>query len=200
MSGYWQRLDAGDKATLEEKVNALYNVLNNVSREMSIGRVPRNRAELQKNIEDSEARVTIPLSIAFVKMAESGDIDEITASEHADMFLPWSENNTYNTGDLRTYTSESKSVDGETIIELKLYKCLQAHTSQASWTPDISTSLWKECVYSENGVPVWSQPISTVDAYMLNDEVINPDDHLVWVSDYNNNVWKPGEFGWHLKE
>ena len=89
MSNYYPRIDWEDEATLEEKVKATYNILNNNSREMFIGRVPQNKEELQKEIVSSEARVTTPLSIAFVKMVEKGEIDEVTASENAGLFLEW---------------------------------------------------------------------------------------------------------------
>ncbi|MFR8334436.1 MAG: carbohydrate-binding protein [Oscillospiraceae bacterium] len=62
--------------------------------------------------------------IVFTTMAEAGNIDDVTAAEHADLFSPWAYPVNYTAGQIRRYT------DG------KLYKCLQAHTSQADWTPD----------------------------------------------------------------
>ena len=60
--------------------------------------------------------------IVFTTMAEAGNIDDVTAAEHADLFSPWAYPVNYTAGQIRRYT------DG------KLYKCLQAHTSQADWT------------------------------------------------------------------
>lgn len=199
---YYQKLEWEDKTSLNEKMKAVYNVLDFVSREMSIGRVPDNKIELENNLNSTEKRLSTPLSIAFVKMVEKGEIDEITASEHSEMFLEWHEKITYNIGDFRTY-STIKEVDiGEEEplkqINTKLYRCLQSHTSQADWTPDVSPALWKEVGIAENGIPEWSQPISSGDAYMLNDEVMYNGN--IWVSDYDNNVWEPGVFGWHIKE
>ena len=51
-----------------------------------------------------------------------GSIDEVTAGEHAEVFAPWAADVAYTAGQLRQHQS-------------KLYKCLQAHTSQADWTP-----------------------------------------------------------------
>lgn len=68
-------------------------------------------------------------AIAFVTLAENGSIDEITASEHAELFSPWEEGIDYTAGALRQY-------------EGVLYKCVQDHTSQADWTPDVAVSLW----------------------------------------------------------
>ena len=187
MYDYWQRLDSGDKATLEEKVNAIYNVLNNISREMSIGKVPRNKEELERNIKESEARVTAPMSVAFVKMVEKGEIDEITASENANLFIAWDEDSSYNINDLRQYENE-------------LYKCIQSHQAQPDWNPAITPSLWKKLGINENGIMEWSQPISSSDAYMTGDEVMYNDVHYRSIID--NNVWSPEAYpqGWEVVE
>lgn len=185
MSNYYPRIDWEDEATLEQKVKATYNILNNTSREMFVGRVPQGKEELKKEIVSAEKRVTSPLSIAFVKMVEKGEIDEVTASEHADLFIEWNIGVTYRTGTLLQFNG-------------LLYQVLQDHTSQEDWTPDVTPALYKVLGISESGIPYWSQPISSADTYMLNDETYHND--LVWVSDYDNNVWEPGVFGWHIKE
>ena len=43
---------------------------------------------------------------------------------------------------------------------------------------------------------VWAS--DSIWLYMLNDEVMH--NGCIWVSDYDNNVWEPGIFGWHIKE
>lgn len=194
--GYYPILNYDDYGTIEEKLQALYNTHNWLTREMSVGRVPENKKELQNNIDLSN----IPLSIAFVTLAEKGEIDEVTASENLKMFLSWGENVTYNAGDLRTYSIEQENEEGITIGDLKLYKCLQAHTSQADWAPDVSPALWKVCGISENGIPEWSQPISTSDAYMTGDEVMYNGVHYRSIID--NNVWSPADYpqGWEVVE
>ena len=68
-------------------------------------------------------------SIAFVTLAESGSIDDVTATEHTDMFAAWTSNVAYPVGAIRRY-------DGQ------MYRCVQAHTSQDDWTPDAAASLW----------------------------------------------------------
>lgn len=195
---YFHELKWEEKTSIKTKILAIYNVLNFISKEVSIGRVPQNKTELKNNIKQAKEDLNLPLSIAFVKMAEKGEIDEVTASENINIFLPWNEKSSYNVGDLRTYTSESENEEGEKIEDTRLYKCLQAHTSQADWTPDVSVSLWKACGINENGIPYWSQPISSADAYMLNNEVMH--NEKIWVSDYDYNVWEPGVYGWHVKE
>lgn len=78
-----------------------------------------------------------------------------------------------------------------------LYKCVQAHTSQTDWTPDITPALWT--IVSLEDWPEWRQPTGAQDAYMTGDKVSHNDKH--WVSDVDNNVWEPGGVGtellWH---
>ena len=185
MNNYYPRIDWEDEATLEQKVKATYNILNETSREMYVGCVPQNKEELKQDIVTSEKRVTTPLSITFVKMVEKGEIDEITASENANLFIAWDEHSTYNVNDLRQYNG-------------KLYKCLQAHIGQAGWTPDVTASLWKELGINENGIAEWSQPISSADAYNTGDEVMFNGVHYRSLID--NNVWSPEAYpqGWEV--
>ena len=78
----------------------------------------------------------------------------------------------------------------------KLYKCVQAHTSQADWTPDATPALWTE-VAKPGEIPVWRQPTGAQDAYMTGYRVHYPDaDGPVYVSTVDNNVWEPGVYGW----
>ena len=75
-----------------------------------------------------------------------------------------------------------------------LYKCLQAHTAQADWTPDAAPSLWaKALIPDPDVIQEWEQPDST-NAYKKGDKVTY--DGSVWVSDVDNNVWQPGVYGW----
>lgn len=85
--------------------------------------------------------------------------------------------------------------------ENKVYKCLQAHTSQADWTPDVAASLWAN-VAPPDVIPVWVQPDST-NPYMQGDKVHYPDaDGPVYESLIDNNVYSPADYpaGWQLVE
>ena len=75
-----------------------------------------------------------------------------------------------------------------------LYKCLTAHTSQETWTPDVSYSLWVRVDDPSIEWPEWIQPVGSVDAYPMNAKVSHNDQH--WVSIVDNNVWEPGVYGW----
>lgn len=76
-----------------------------------------------------------------------------------------------------------------------LYRVLQAHTSQDNWTPDVAVSLYaRVLIPDENVISAWIQPDST-NPYMIGDKVSH--NGKTWISDYDNNVWEPGVFGWH---
>lgn len=63
------------------------------------------------------------------------------------------------------------------------------------WTPDVAVSLYaRVLIPDENVVSAWIQPDST-NPYMIRDKVSH--NGKTWVSDYDNNVWEPGVFGWH---
>lgn len=98
------------------------------------------------------------------------------------LYPKWSGNSVaYATGDRLQY-------DGA------LYKCLQAHTSQDGWTPTAAPSLWaKVLIPDPETIPEWVQPDST-NPYMAGDKVTH--NGKTWVSDIDNNVWSPGEYGW----
>ena len=75
-----------------------------------------------------------------------------------------------------------------------LYKVLQAHTSQETWKPDASPSLFAKVLIPDyNAIPAWEQPDST-NAYMKGDQVTHYG--KTWESDIDNNVWAPGVYGW----
>ena len=75
-----------------------------------------------------------------------------------------------------------------------LYKCLQGHTSQDDWTPDIAVSLWVRVDNPMEEWPEWIQPVGAQDAYSQNAKVSHNDKH--WISNVDNNVWEPGVYGW----
>lgn len=124
----------------------------------------RTAETYRKRIE--EAAVSLP------------DADAMTAPE---MFPRWQTGTAYNTGDRVCYTDI-------------LYKCVQGHTSQNDWTPDITPALW--AVVSVEEWPEWRQPTGAQDAYKTGDKVSHNNQH--WISTADNNVWEPGVYGWDL--
>lgn len=74
-----------------------------------------------------------------------------------------------------------------------LYKVLQDHTAQETWTPDVTPSLYAKVLIPDSDIPAWEQPDST-NTYAKGDKVTH--NGKTWVSDVDNNSWEPGVFGW----
>ena len=107
------------------------------------------------------------------------NLDDETALEVTDLFLPWQSDKAYALGDRVQYS------------EL-LYKCVQAHTSQSDWTPDATPALWVRVSVEE--WPEWVQPSGAHDAYNTGDKVSHNEKH--WISTADSNIWEPGVYGW----
>ena len=80
-----------------------------------------------------------------------------------------------------------------------LYKVLQPHTSQETWTPDVASSVYAKVLIDPTGetIPEWEQPDST-NAYMTGDKVRFED--VVYESTVDNNIWSPTAYpaGWKI--
>ena len=83
------------------------------------------------------------------------------------------------------------TVDERIRYNSTLYRCVQAHTSQADWTPDATPALWT--VVSLDEWPEWVQPTGAQDAYAKGDKVSHNGKH--WISEVDANVWEPGIYG-----
>ena len=80
----------------------------------------------------------------------------------------------------------------------KLYRCEQAHASQADWTPPDTPALWTE-VAKPGEIPVWKQPTGAQDAYRIGDKVHYPTKaDPVYVSTMDYNTYAPDVYGWEL--
>lgn len=106
-----------------------------------------------------------------LQMFASSLTDE-QAMEVACVYDHWKVGKSYTVGEFITY--------GENAVgDPQLYKVVQAHTSQADWTPDKTASLFTPIGLDENGYPVWSQPTGSHDAYNKGDIV-----------DYNGTLYQ----------
>lgn len=124
-------------------------------------------------------------SIVFVSMAEGGQLDDVTAVENADQFSPWAYPVAYAVGNIRRYGDD-------------LFRCVQAHTSQADWTPPAVPALWTKIGDPAEEWPEWSQPVGAHDAYQAGAKVSHNGKH--WTSTADGNVWEPGVYGWEEAE
>ena len=87
----------------------------------------------------------------------------------------------------------SYTVGQRVLYNSVLYKVLQAHTSQADWTPVNAPSLFaRVLIVDENVIPEWVQPDST-NPYMKGNRVTH--NGITYESLIDNNVWEPGVIG-----
>lgn len=85
------------------------------------------------------------------------------------------------------------AVDDRIYYNDKLYRVVQAHTTQNGWEPDKVPALFTE-IAKPGEIPEWKQPTGAQDAYMAGDKVRH--NGAVWISAVDNNVWEPGVYGW----
>lgn len=132
-----------------------------------------------------EAVWALPEFEEYVDKGEILDnVLDILTDEQAEQvpqaFREWEVDTAYKVGDRRRY-------DG------KLYRCVQAHTSQEGWEPPAVPALWVRTA-QEGEIPEWAQPTGSHDAYSLGDKVAH--NGRTWVSTVDDNVWEPGVYGW----
>ena len=127
----------------------------------------------------------------FVQMSvQSANLTDEQAMQIADLYPDWAAMKAYAADEIVKF---GVNADGET----QLYKVIQAHTSQADWTPDTAASLYKKIGFTDEGVSIWTQPLGATDAYMKGD-VVSFENQL-WKSTVDNNVWQPGVYGWEVE-
>lgn len=103
------------------------------------------------------------------------------ALSNVGFFVPWRTETAYGVDQIISYGST-------------LYRCLTAHTSQTTWTPDVSPSLWVRIDNPAIEWPDWVQPTGSTDAYSKGAKVTHNEKH--WISTVDANVWEPGVYGW----
>ena len=98
-------------------------------------------------------------------------------------------------------TGKGYEVGKRILYQDVLYKVITSHTSQETWTPDVSPSLFAPIINEtiDGSIPEWKQPDST-NAYMTGDRVIFEEKEYESLVD--NNVWSPSAnpSGWQLVE
>lgn len=114
--------------------------------------------------------------------------DDAVALTIQEFYDNWEDNTSYKVGQYVQY-------DGV------LYKVLQSHSRQETWTPDVASSVYAKVLIDPTGetIPEWEQPDST-NAYMTGDKVRF--EGVVYESIMDNNIWSPTAYpaGWKIVE
>lgn len=162
---------------------------------------PKEPSEEQKNkLKALQAKAMLANSVVFnmvdiingeeLKNAQNefkaklAAVDDNIATHIPEMFPKWNANGVkYEKGDRISYNDV-------------LYKVITAHTSQTTWKPDVSPSLFVKVIDSISGeIPEWQQP-SADNAYKKGDKVRYKG--RIYISLIDNNVWSPEGYpdGW----
>ena len=110
-------------------------------------------------------------------------LDDEDALEAVQLFPRWDDSAEY-------------KVDDKVRLQNVLYKCLQDHIAQPTWSPIAAPSLWaKVLIPDPEVIPEWEQPDST-NAYQIGDKVIFEGKTYECV--IANNIWSPASYpaGW----
>ena len=121
----------------------------------------------------------------IIEAAAQAGLDDDTAITAVELFPAWAIGVAYAVGARINYGG-------------LLYKCAQAHTSQADWTPDATPALWVRVDDPGEDWPEWRQPAGAHDAYEKGYKVSHNEKH--WISDVDGNVWEPGVYSWTQAE
>ena len=175
---------------------------NTVTGDIHAGRVflgANASIDIYKEVKDETVDDALFFSLLSIKAKEDSlnkigrlvanqVVDDVVALEISEFYDEWKPNQNYEVGRYLRY----KDV---------LYKVLQAHTSQDSWTPDTTASLYAKVLIDPTGetIPEWVQPDST-NAYMTGDKVRY--NGVVYESTIDNNIWSPEAYpaGWKVIE
>lgn len=115
----------------------------------------------------------------------TASLDDGAALAGVELFPAWQADRSY-------------AVDDRVRFAGKLYRCVQAHTSQAAWSPELTPALWT-ALAAPGEIPVWRQPSGAQDAYNKGDRVRWPDENgAVYESLIDANVYSPEAYpaGW----
>ena len=123
----------------------------------------------------------------------ASSLDDEKAVEVAGVFPKYEPGKAYNVGDYFTY-GENGTGDPQ------LYKVVQSHTSQPGWIPSENPALYTPLGLNSEGIPVWSKPSGSHDAYNTGDMVDYKG--TIYKSLIDGNVYSPEEYpaGWGVVE
>lgn len=129
-----------------------------------------NERAAQQQAIAAAARISIKQTVL------EGDLSEDELSDIRDLWPEWKAGEVVKQDAIRRYAKA-------------LWKCIQPHTTQADWTPDISVSLWTR-IAPPGVIAAWVQPTGAHDAYHLGDRVTH--EGKTWESQIDANTTEPG--------
>jgi hypothetical protein len=124
-------------------------------------------------------------ALTFVRLAQTEVIDDVTITEHPDLFSVWDEHWRGVAGDILRDPDDGN-----------LYRSIHdvrdaGQNTQPSQTP----SMWTRIGDPAEEWPEWAQPQGAHDTYPAGAKVTHNGKH--WVNSHGDgNNWAPGVYGW----
>lgn len=176
---------------VEQNVAALSGTVDTVSAKADTAQASAEQAQTAAETAQAAAN---PQVVTFASIALPSMAASITDEQAITISTLWPE-----------WSADGVAYKADDVVNHAdhLYRCEQAHTSQADWTPDASPSLWSRIDIAGDGVDVWTQPTGAHNAYNTGDRVHYPTaDDPIYVSLIDGNTWAPDAYpqGWQLEQ
>lgn len=179
-----------------------YSIKNKKSGDVFPGKIYLGKfasIEDYEEVENRNADISLTYALSDIDAKEKSltKIGKIVANQVTDDIVALSIQEFYDIWEVGISYSVGRYITHNDI----LYKVLIEHTSQDTWAPDVSPSLFAKVLIDPSGetIPEWVRPDST-NAYMIGDKVIFEGN--TYESIIDNNIWSPTEYpaGWKLVE
>jgi len=148
---------------------------------------------LEKTVEEIEQELkqqtklqqerAVQSFIAQQAISQAQDLPDEEALQNQSLYPFWEVG-------IQVVVGEKRQDMNPGLSEVWLWKCLQAHTTQADWQPKDTPALWVRVGYDDE-ILDWVQPTGGRDAYNTGDKVKH--NGFVWTSKIDANVWEPTE-------
>lgn len=118
------------------------------------------------------------------KLVFVSDLSQEELDDLMDLYEDWEVGESVNVGDIRKYSN-------------KLYRVIQAHTTQSDWTPDIVPALFTK-VQPPEVIREIPDPVTAAEKFAKGEK--GTWNGKVYESTIENNVWTPTAYpaGWKL--
>lgn len=162
--------EAADEAEIESRERAREDALAEV------------REQAQK--AEREQQALSAAAISFVLMAQAEQIDDVTITEHAELFAAWDIN----------WTGKAATILQD---EGALYRSIHDVGPGQNTKPSQTPAMWTRIGNPADEYPEWVPPIGAHDAYLAGAKVTHSGQR--WVNAHGDgNIWEPGVFGWEV--
>lgn len=117
-----------------------------------------------------EEKINRAKQLRKAAMIAAETLDDAKAAELPTLYPTWKSGEAVEVDDRRCYEPDGK-----------LYKCRQAHATQADWTPDKTPALWAVIDVAHAGTPEDPIPASRGMDYIYGKYYLDPEDEKIYL-------------------